>query len=63
VHPNVVQHAYPGNRKTVPPVQEQETMLQKGKRTAAQINYQNKKFLTQVGFEPTPEDQYLKLAP
>jgi hypothetical protein len=30
---------------------------------AAQKNYQNKKFLTQVGFEPTPEDQYLKLAP
>jgi hypothetical protein len=38
-------------------------MLLKGNRIAAQMNYQNKKFLTQVGFEPTPEDQYLKLAP
>jgi hypothetical protein len=24
---------------------------------------QSEKILTQVGFEPTPEDQYLKLAP
>ncbi len=43
--------------------EKQPCTVRKNKKTCVKTSQPEQKDLTEVGFEPTPEDQYLKLAP